>query len=88
MRSVALLISVRLSVRDLLILNIACRQIRRINLELVSVDSDKFDSSITSFALGLFAFISFSFFGLEFWFDFCFTALQHILGLFGRGQFT
>ena len=21
-----------------------------------------------------------------FWFDFCFTALQHILGHFGRGQ--
>ena len=23
---------------------------------------------------------------LNFWFDFCFTALQHILGNFGRGQ--
>ena len=23
-----------------------------------------------------------------FWFDFCFTALQHILGHFGRGQLT
>ena len=22
------------------------------------------------------------------WFDFCFTALQHILGHFGRGQLT
>ena len=26
-------------------------------------------------------------FGLV-WFDFCFTALQHILGHFGRGQLT
>ena len=25
---------------------------------------------------------------LSFWFDFCFTALQHILGHFGRGQLT
>ena len=24
----------------------------------------------------------------DFWFDFCFTALQHILGHFGRGQLT
>ena len=24
----------------------------------------------------------------EFWFDFCFTALQHILGHFGRRQLT
>ena len=24
----------------------------------------------------------------SFWFDFCFTALQHILGHFGRGQLT
>ena len=23
---------------------------------------------------------------VTFWFDFCFTALQHILGHFGRGQ--
>ena len=23
-----------------------------------------------------------------FWFDFCFTAIQHILGHFGRGQLT
>ena len=25
---------------------------------------------------------------IRFWFDFCFTALQHILGHFGRGQLT
>ena len=25
---------------------------------------------------------------LNIWFDFCFTALQHILCHFGRGQFT
>ena len=24
--------------------------------------------------------------GKQFWFDFCFMALQHILGNFGRGQ--
>ena len=24
----------------------------------------------------------------RFWFDFCFTALRHILGHFGRGQLT
>ena len=24
----------------------------------------------------------------QFWFDFCFTALRHILGHFGRGQLT
>ena len=25
---------------------------------------------------------------IEVWFDFCFTALQHILGHFGRDQLT
>ena len=27
-------------------------------------------------------------FPVKFWFDFCFAALQHILGHFGRGQIT
>ena len=39
--------------------------------------------SVTSLFLKYLA----SLFGLV-WFDFCFTALQHILGHFGRGQLT
>ena len=33
-------------------------------------------------------FFFFFFFFFLVWFDFCFTALRHILGNFGRGQLT